>query len=234
MPKIGVVIPVHNGLRVIERCLTTIHAQTYPVNIYIADDSSTDGTREFLEARPHWYTQMIEIPIRCGWPIALNGAALLAIGDHCDAIFTANADDFLRLDCIEKAVEVWESGKDWVVCNAQQIGAENVVQAATEGATLELLYEWAPLTNYALIPSEMWKAVGGYPTDISLPNSWGYKEDHGFVIAAFRQGYTNYGIVKEPVYYYVMSDGQLHEDGQRRHEEAMTLIRNKYFPEGRP
>lgn len=226
--KIGIVVPVYNALPHIERCLTTLDAQTYPVQVYVVDDASDDGTLQFLIDRPHLYTKLEHTVERSGWPKTLNQAASAAMLDGCDAIFTMNADDFLRLDCIAECVNKLAEGYDWVVCNAQQIGGENVVQVAREGATLEDLKDSAPLTNYALIPMSVWSAVGGYPTDVSLPGSWGYKEDHAFVISTLIAGLGNYGVVNEPVYYYVMHEGQLHESGVPRHEEAMELIRRKY------
>jgi hypothetical protein len=164
---------------------------------------------------------------RTGWAISLNDAANLAINDGCDLLFTMNADDFLRLDCIEKAVEAM-NGHDWVVVYAQQVGAENVVQASKEHATLEDFKVYPPLVNYALISAAIWQEVGGYPTDITLPGSYGYKEDWGFWIKVFQANYTNYAVVKEPVYYYLMHPGQLHESGLSRHEEAKRLILETY------
>lgn len=226
--KVGVVIPAYNVLRYVEMCLTSLNAQTYPVSIYIAEDGSNDGTREFLRARPHLYDSMTVHAERIGWPKTLNDAAVLAIADGCEAIFTMNADDFLRLDCIEKAVEALQ-GHDWVVVYAQQIGGENVVQASKEDATLEDFKAYPPLVNYALIPIAIWQQIGGYPTDVSLPGSYGYKEDWSFWIEVFKAGFTNYSVVKEPVYYYVMHDGQLHEAGEPRIEEVRKLITEKYF-----
>lgn len=226
-PRVGVCIPSYNAKKYLETCLTTLRAQTYPVNIYIVDDSSTDGTYGFLRDRPEWYDFYAMNTKREGWPVTLNRAVAAAISDGCDAVFLMNADDFLRLDAIEKAVDALQN-HDWVVCNAQQIGAENVVQACKTNATLEDFRTYPPLTNYALVPSKIWKEIGGYPNDVSLPNSWGYKEDWAFWIEMFQHGYTNYAVITEPVYYYVMHPEQLHEPGELRHEEAKKLIMDKY------
>lgn len=197
------------------------------MEVYICDDASTDGTRAFLVDRPTWYTDICTHTERAGWPQSLNDAAQIAIKDGCDLLFTMNADDFLRLDCIEKSVEAIKD-HDWVVVYAQQVGAANVIQASKEGATLEDFKIYPPLVNYALIPSALWQRVDGYPTDISLPNSYGYKEDWGFWIKVFQSGHTNYAVVKEPVYYYLMHPGQLHESGLDRHEEAKRIILERY------
>lgn len=233
--KIGVVIPSHNAGKYLENCLNSINAQTYgKCFTYIVDDASTDNTKEFLEDRPTLYTKFLSSSRRLGWPAALNLAASMAIDDGCEAIFIMNADDFLRLDCIQKAVDAfYDTGDDWqpndfVVVYAQQVGGENVVQISKERAKLQDFKEYPPLVNYALIPNSLWNSVKGYSTDISLPDSWGYKEDWDFWIKVFKAGHTRYGVVKEPVYYYVMHEGQLHQDGLDRHEEAKKLILEKH------
>lgn len=227
-PKVGICIPVHNAQKYIEMCLTSLWAQTYPVSVYIIDDASDDGLLKFLADRPTWFETMGFHRERKGWAKSLNDAVALAMDEGCDVIFTMNADDFLRLDCIDKAVAKLEEGYDWVVVNAQQIGGENVVQASKLHATLEDFKTYPPITNYALIPVKIWEEVGGYPEDVTMPGSWGYKEDWAFDIELFKHGYTNYGVVQAPVYYYVMHEGQLHEPGELRHEEAKKLIMGKY------
>jgi GT2 family glycosyltransferase len=228
--KIGIAIPAYNVLPYIENALTTIGAQIYPCLSYIVDDASTDGTYEFLMERPAWYHMLFRNPARLGWPTSLNLAAQMAFDDGCDAIFTMNADDFLRLDCISRALAlITDQHKDWAVVYAQQIGDRNVVQISSENATLEDFREYPPLVNYALIPKHVWQAVGGYPTDVTLPGSYGYKEDYAFWIEVFKAGFTNYGVVKEPVYYYLMHPGQLHEAGESRYEEAHKLVMDKHW-----
>lgn len=225
--KVGIAIPAHNVRPYLETCLTTIRAQTYPAAAYIVDDASTDGTHQFLADRPAWWRALDRNKRRLGWPATLNRAADLAIRDGCDAIFTANADDFLRLDCIEQCVQLL-ADHDWVVTNAQQVGGENVVQANAERATLADFRVWPPITNYALIPSRIWNEVGGYSADVTVPGSFGSAEDWEFWIKVLKAGHTNYGVVGAPTYYYRMRAGQLHEHRAGIHEQTVALIRAKH------
>jgi GT2 family glycosyltransferase len=223
-----VALPVRNALRYVETCLTSIAAQMYPAAAYLQDDASTDGTFEFLVDRPGWYRTLRRNETRLGWPRTLNAAARLAFDDGCDAVFVANADDFLRLDCVAKAVGMMRvMGHDWVVTTAQQIGAENVVQASKAYATVGDFADYPPLVNYGLYSRRAWETVGGYATDVTLPGSYGFKEDWDFHVRLLRAGFT-YGVVSEPVYYYVMHPGQLHKDGATRLRAARRLVHRKH------
>lgn len=224
--KVGVVMAAYNVRPYVENTLTTVKAQTYPCAAYVVDDASDDGTYEHIRAHPEWCARLDRHKKRRGWPLALNAAARLAINDGCTHIFVMNADDFLRLDCIERCVDLLPA--DWVLVYAQQVGAENVVQASKTDATLADFAVYPPFVNYALVPSELWVEVGGYSADVTMPGSWGYKEDWDFWIKLFRAGYGDYRVVTEPVYYYLMHPGQLHEEGLARHEEAKALILAKH------
>ncbi len=51
MPSISVIVPVYNGARHIEACLSAILSQDYPsgrMEIFVVDGGSTDGTREIV------------------------------------------------------------------------------------------------------------------------------------------------------------------------------------------
>jgi GT2 family glycosyltransferase len=227
--RVGVLLPARNALPFIETMLTTVNAQTYPCAAYIVDDASDDGMTEFLKARPSWYRGHIVVAERRGWAGALNLAAGAALDDGCDAVFTAAADDFLRLDCIERCVRAL-ARHDWVVPYSQQVGAENVVQVSGTNVVLEDFATWPPLTDKALFRREVWEAVGGYATDVAPPGTWGHKEDWEHWIRVWKAGFVDYGVVAEPVYYYRMHDAQLHKESENAVALAasVALIRAKH------
>jgi GT2 family glycosyltransferase len=225
--RVGILVPARNTKFFIEACLTTLQAQTHRVSVYVVDDASDDGLYDFLVGRKNLYTKLARNTSRKGWPKTLNKCADMAIADGCEALFVMASDDLLRLDCIKKCVRALDK-KDWCVVYAQQIGAENVIQASKENAVLEDFLHHPPIVNYGLIPTKVWKEVGGYSTDITLPDNYGFKEDWDFWIKVFKAGYTNYDVVKEPVYYYIMHDNQLHKSGVHRYEEARKVILEKH------
>jgi GT2 family glycosyltransferase len=229
---------VRNALCTVETCLTTIRDQlgvTELKGAYIVDDASTDGTSEFLADRPDWYARMERLPERRGWPAALNRAAELAIGDGCTSLMVANADDFLRLDCIYRCYRALDrGGVKMVVPLVQQIGGENVVQRSLDGATLGDFRDHTPIVAFAMIRAEAWAHLGGYATDVNLPPDEngapmaGHNE-MDFYIRFLKAGYT-YSVLTElgPLVYYRMHEGQLHRSIVRRHAEALRLIHRKH------
>ncbi len=225
--KVGVAIPAYNSLKWIEQLLTTVNAQTYPCDAYIADDQSDDGMAEFLHDRPGWYRRMVRNPERLGWPGALNAAAALAFEDGCEAVFVAAADDFLRLDCIEKCAHALQH-HDWVVPYLQQVGGQNVVQASQSNATLADFAVWPPLVDKAMFRRHVWETVGGYSADVLVPGSYGAAEDWEFWIKVFKAGFTNFAVIEEPLYYYRMHDQQLGLERPAIHEQTVDLIRAKH------
>src|SRR5262249_8798006 len=93
LPKVAVVIAVHNGLGFTRRCLAALKAQTgREFGIIVVDDGSTDGTSAFLrEAHP-------EVTVLSGggnlWCSgATNAACRHAIEQGADVLILCNNDN---------------------------------------------------------------------------------------------------------------------------------------------
>lgn len=224
--KVGVVIPVRDGLPYIETCLTSINEQTYPCAAYVVDDGSVDGTYEFLQDRPSWWRFLDRHEDSLGWPWSLNNAASNAIEDGCDAVFVMNADDFLRLDCIEKCVRLLHR-VDAVVPYTQQIGGENVVQESAAHVTLNDFISHTPMVAFGLVRSSVWEALNGYHQDVNLPGMTAGYNEWDFWLRFHKAGYLH-AVVTDPVVYYRMHHEQLHKETTSRHEEAVSLIYKKH------
>ena len=90
-PFMSVVIPVYNGSASIGRALDSLLAQNYPSEKYeiiVVNDGSTDGTANFVAARPA--VRYVELSHNMGIPTAQNAGLDAAIGD----IYVSFNDDF--------------------------------------------------------------------------------------------------------------------------------------------
>lgn len=237
--KVGILVPVRNGISTIETCLTSIRDQvnvgldTYAT--YVVDDASEDDTWQYLVDRPGFYTGLIHWTERRGWPAALNRAAAMAIADECDVLFIMNADDFLRLDCISSCVaRLHYHQADFVIPSVQQVGGQNVIQASLPWATLGDFRDHTPLVAFCLIRASVWTDVGGYHTDVNLPrrgksNPMAGHNEMDFYIRLLKEGYRYHVAPTDPAtVYYRMHDGQLHREVVARRREALHLIHTKH------
>ncbi len=75
LPTVAIIVPAHNEVAVIDRCLNSIKAQDYPgdrLEIIVIDDGSTDGTSDRIEEhvngthQPAGALRLRGIPIRVG------------------------------------------------------------------------------------------------------------------------------------------------------------------------
>jgi glycosyltransferase involved in cell wall biosynthesis len=228
--KVGVCVPILNSLPWVENLITSIEAQTYrPFNLYFVvdrnPDGTDDGTWDFMACRWGNYS-LTRNDVHLGWPASLNRAAHFAIDHGCDALFVANADDWLRLDCLEKAVAALP-GHDWVNVYGQQVGGRDVVMESIPPISLRHLADHTPCTNFALITSRAWQKVGGYAEDLGLTGLGAGYEDWEFWVRMVKARLRG-NVVKEPVYYYRMHEGQLHRLTTARHDEAVDLIMRRH------
>lgn len=233
--RVGIVLPVRNSIAFIEECLTSIRNQTYDdVYAYVADDISDDGTYEWLKNNPSFYENLKRNSSRLGWPGNTNSAAQLAIEDGCDALYLMAADDYIHPNCIKALVTQLERNeKDWVVPYALVVGEGSHPHIGTQmisqtNAILADFKTWPPLIDKILIRTHIWEEIGGFSTDVSVPNSWGAAEDWEFWIKIFKSGYTNYHVIPENLYFYRIHPDQLWPAREAIHQQTIELIKNKH------
>ncbi len=130
MPDVSLYIPCYNASKYIEKCLSSILAQTYPIQeILIVDDGSTDDTVEVVKKFPS--IQIVKHPENRGLAAARNtGIRELKFE------FIANIDS----DCVAE--------KDWLEQLMKNMTENNI--AGVGGKLVE--------TNRSTIP-DYWRRV---------------------------------------------------------------------------
>lgn len=96
--KLSIIIPAYNEIDTIGEVLERVRAQPFEKEIIVADDGSTDGTREFLRTQPD--TKLIEQPCQMGKGCAIRAALKEVTGDIViiqDADLEYNPDDYAAL-----------------------------------------------------------------------------------------------------------------------------------------
>jgi biofilm PGA synthesis N-glycosyltransferase PgaC len=142
LPKISIIIPAHNEQLNIDRCITSLKAQTYPherIEILIVNDGSTDRTEEVVNGHingtPHWNGH-IRLYNRIIPAHEFGGVMMLLHGEHTgkpaavnlglahargDLIFTIDSDAVLEPEAIQQAVIAFQRNPDLVAATAHLI-----------------------------------------------------------------------------------------------------------------
>ena len=111
MPKLSIIIPVHNEKTFLERCLKSILSQSFrDFEIICIDDASDDGTCDILTHCAN-LDKRIHVTIfqrRLGTVLARKLALLDARGDY---IMFVDADDMLLPGACETAIGLMKSSK---------------------------------------------------------------------------------------------------------------------------
>ena len=110
--KVSVIIPVHNGERYISRCIESVLNQSYKnIELIIVDDNSNDSSYEIIEKYLKSFTciNYIKNDTCMGPAVARNRGLKYS---QSDFILFLDCDDWIDLNCIEKAINKFESNSD--------------------------------------------------------------------------------------------------------------------------
>ena len=159
LPKISIIIPAHNEQLNIDRCITSLKAQTYPhqqIEILVVNDGSTDRTEEVvnghINGNPHWngnirlHNRIIPAQEFGGVMTLLQGGhqgkpAAVNMGlVHCrgEIVFTIDSDAVLEPEAIEQAVIAFQRNPGLVAASAHLIIDRNLLVEADGNGHIHL------------------------------------------------------------------------------------------------
>ena len=103
--KVSVIVPVYNTEKYLEKCISSITAQTYSnLDIVIVNDASEDDSLKIIERIA---SNDNRIKIITTGKIGAGGARNVGIDNACgDYLMFVDSDDWIDIDCIEKCMEV--------------------------------------------------------------------------------------------------------------------------------
>lgn len=110
MPKVSVIVPVHNTERFLGRCIESLVSQTIDdIEIILVDDASTDRSLEIMNSYQEKYPTKIKIvtsPINVGAGTARNIGLDIASGSYIGFV---DSDDYVTPEMYEKLLEAIET-----------------------------------------------------------------------------------------------------------------------------
>lgn len=124
LPLLSVIIPAYNVAPYIRRCLDSVCGQSYPnLEIICVDDGSTDETFSILQEYAAKDSRIVlHHQNNAGQATARNWALDHA---HGDFVIGADSDDYVALDCYEKAMHHMTDDVDMVIFPPHVIGHDH-------------------------------------------------------------------------------------------------------------
>lgn len=104
MKKVFSIIVTYNGIAWVEKCLSSLSSGSYPTQIVVIDNGSSDSTVSVIKHRfPH--VHLIESKRNLGFGQANNIGIKLAIESGADYVFLLNQDAWVETDTISTLVK---------------------------------------------------------------------------------------------------------------------------------
>ncbi|MCZ6820174.1 MAG: sulfotransferase [Calditrichaeota bacterium] len=205
LPEVTIVIPYYNHARYFERCLSTIHAQTYKnFNVIVVDDCSHKLLAPDTSSNGKSLIRFMKHESNRGPAAARN----TGIRESATDIFVVvDADDELHPSFLEKLVPViWQDETiECVFSDVRLFGAEERVVSYDVPTIKDILRSQAIPGAGTMMRRRLWERLGGYDEVDTLRRG---REDWEFYIRAFSTG-CKAGHVSEPLYYYRILNNSL-------------------------
>lgn len=114
--EISVIIPVYNGKKHIEKCLTSLKKQTFnkPWEIIIINDCSTDGSVEIIKKYNFKNIKLYSLSRNLGQSAARNLGIKKALGNY---IFFQDVDDLISESSLDILYEEAKKTDSDVICS---------------------------------------------------------------------------------------------------------------------
>ncbi|MGM0608817.1 MAG: glycosyltransferase family A protein, partial [Candidatus Muiribacteriota bacterium] len=195
-PLVSVIIPCYNQGEYIEECLNSVFVQTYKnIEIIVVNDGSTDKyTIKKINEIKKKYKEVLVFNIKNS---GLSGARNYGIKNSSgEFILPLDADDYIHLEYIEKAVEaiLKDENIGIVYCDDKRFGEVNKVVIKPD-FNKDLLLVKNYIRACALFRKKDWEKVGGY--DSEMVYGW---EEWNFWLSIIELG--RIGFKLDGVYFY--------------------------------
>lgn len=237
---VSIIIPVYNGEKYIGRCIESIINQSYKnIDIIIINDNSIDNTIDIINQ----YMQNKENNI-----VLINNEVTLGVAEsrnrglkyvETEYVLFLDCDDWLDLNCIEKAINKFKENTEvdvviWEIKTAYQYGKiasrynYNYDNCLTNKMALSLLshsidneYFLSPLLGCKLIKRELLDA-----NNVCFPPT--VFEDDMFTFLIFLYSRKIALVVGSCLYYYQHLDSLTHHFSERYIDDFFTTFKLLY------
>lgn len=212
---ITVGIPVYNQAEYLADSIESALSQTYPCEVIVCDDGSTDGSLEIAGRYP---VKVISQSNR-GLPAARNS---LIMSMHGEYFLPLDSDDILLPGCVEKMEEeIAENRADVVAPSFKQFGVHNSEVILKGIPSLSDFRTANRLPYFCAIKKEVLLEIGGY----SPRMLWGW-EDYDLWIDIFKRGHSLSVLEEVLVLYRTKERSMIHEANEHAEDLRAQMAKN--------
>jgi len=120
--KVYCIVVTYNGINWLERCLGSLRKSRYPVNVIIVDNSSTDGSVDYI--KQHFpEILLIEASANLGFGQANNIGLKKTLECNADFVLLLNQDAWIKEDTINKLVEATQGNPEYGIVSPFHLDA---------------------------------------------------------------------------------------------------------------
>ena len=177
-PKIAIVIPAYNEVKLIRDKLDNLLQQVHPhdkLHLIVIDSASTDGTPEavqsWIQAYPHINATLLREPVRRGMVPALN-YALKHVPDDAEVVIFTDVDSFWTPDTLRNITKYFADPTVGAVTASIQPYEDDLSPERTYRDSYNIIrvaeskIHSTPIHNGALVAfrKQQLDKIGGLPT----------------------------------------------------------------------
>ncbi len=122
--RLLVIIVTYNALRWIERCLCSLEESSVQCDVFILDNGSTDGTREYLASHPQKNVFVHHSSENGGFGAGNNEGLRFAREKGYDWIYLLNQDAWVEKDCFRNLIAAAENNPDYGILSPLQLQSD--------------------------------------------------------------------------------------------------------------
>ncbi len=117
-----VIIVTYNAMKWIDRCINSLQSSTIANDIFIVDNGSTDGTRDYIK-KTYPDTFLYECIENLGFGRANNIGLAYAVKRKYEYIYLLNQDAWVMHDTFEKLIQESKEHPDYGILSPMQLQA---------------------------------------------------------------------------------------------------------------
>lgn len=229
--KISIIVPVHNAVATLERCLNSIMEQSYQnVECILVENGSTDDSLVRCKAYAEKYACVKVAISETGVSNARNLGLELATGD---VIGFCDADDFFEPDAFLTVVDCFSKHPHIIgVMSAFNVGNENEtdIHRVYKGIDkIRISAQEAMVLTLAddNVMGSVWNRF--YRSDVAkniqFDSSLSYCEDTHYNIRLLESvGNAELAYISKPLYCYIMNNDSVTHQSDRLYNESGELV----------